>query len=262
MTNTLIQELREIRDSHSVIRGLVRKDLFGRYKNSAMGFAWHFIIPIVMMIVYYVVFQTIRTNAIPHFWVFLASGLFPFNFMMTNLNRGPGMIVSNSAMVKKMYFPRSILVISEVLSSFLIMLMGYGAILIAICLSGYPITYAILLLPVLLVPMIVMVLGYSLVLSAITVYVKDIQHLVNSLSMVFYFITPMYFSLGDVSGIFGTIILINPFTYFIESFHQIIYNGVIPGADLLIVCFLVPIAFLVAGVLVFHRLKRGFAERL
>lgn len=255
-------ELREMYESRNVLRALIRKDLFGRYKNSAIGFAWHFIIPIVMMVVYYVVFQTVRANAIPDFWVFLASGLFPFNFMMTNLNRGPGMIVTNGPMVKKMYFPRAILIISEVLSSFIIMLIGYSIILVAIALSGYPLTWAVLFLPVILVLMLVFVLGYSLILSAITVYMRDIQYLINSLSMVFYFLTPMYFSLSDVSGIFGTIILINPFTYYVESFHQMIYHGVLPDAMLVGMCALIPVLFLVAGIIVFRRLKRGFAERL
>ena len=227
-----------------------------------MGFAWHFVIPIIMMIVYYVVFNTIRPNSIPEYWVYLSSGLFPFTFMMENLNRGPGAITSNSGMVKKMYFPRIILILSEVISSFIVMIIGYTMVLIGILAIGHDIGVQIIVLPVILVLMTVFVTGYVLLLSSITVYFRDIQYLINSLSMVFYFITPMYFTMNDVSGLFVNIIAINPFAYYVQAYHQILYYNEFPDITTLSVCALLPLVSITVGLIVFHYLKRGFAERL
>jgi len=256
------QDLKDIYDSRNILRALIVKDLFGRYRNSALGFLWHFVLPLVMMVVYYIAFSTIRATPISDFWIYLSSGLFPFVFMTSNLTRGAGSITSNAGMVKKMYFPRSILVLSEVISSFIVMLMGYCVILVIIVVSGHQLGISIVLLPIIMIAMAVFVTGYVLVLSALNVYARDVQHLLNSVSMVFYFITPMYFMMSDLSGLFQKIVMLNPFTYYVEAYHQIVYSGVMPDTFILLMCLLMPPVSIVLGVIVFCKLRHGFAERL
>ncbi len=256
-------ELREIWDSRNILRSLVSKNLFGRYRNSALGFAWHFIMPLMMLAVYYVVFTSIRTSNIPDFWVYLAAGIFPFNFMVSNLAGGANAVTGNAGMVKKMYFPREILVLAHVLSSFIIMLLGYISVLAVVVLAGFPLDpVALLLLPVVLILSVLFVTGYVFLFSALNVYVRDVQYILSSLSMIFFFMTPMYFTVDTVSGILSKIIWFNPFTYFIEAYHSLIYSGTIPEIRILVMCVLLPIVSLTVGWLVFRRLRRGFAERL
>ena len=262
MTTTFMQDLREIYGCRSTLRALVVKNLFGRYKNSVIGFAWHFVLPIVMMCIYYVVFNTIRAQAVPNFWVYMSSGLFPFTFMIGNLNRGPAAITSNSGMVKKMYFPRSILVLSEVISSFIIMLIGYAIVFAGMLIIGYEMGVSLIMLPVILLQMVIFVTGYVLFLSAVTVYSRDLQYLINSLSMVFYFITPMYFMMSDVDGILAMIIALNPFAYYVQAVDQIMYFGVFPDSHILFMCATIPLVSITVGIIVFRKLKTGFAERL
>lgn len=89
--NGLRKDLREIYESRNILRSLVSKNLFGRYKNSVLGFGWHFVMPIIMLVVYYVVFTEVRASPISDFWVYIAAGIFPFNFMVSNLTGGgPG----------------------------------------------------------------------------------------------------------------------------------------------------------------------------
>lgn len=262
MSTTFIQDLKEIYDCRSIFRALVIKNLFGRYKNSAIGFAWHFVLPVIMMCVYYVVFNTIRARAVPDFWVYMSSGLFPFTFMIGNLNRGPAAITSNSGMVKKMYFPRSILVFSEVMSELVIMLIGYLMVFAGMFIIGYDMGISLVALPVVLLLMVVFVTGYVLFLSAVTVYLRDLQYLITSLSMVFFFITPLYFMMSDVSGILSDIIAINPFAYYVQACEQILYYGIFPEFDIMIICAIMPLVSIIVGIIVFRRLRRGFAERL
>ena len=262
MSTTIKQDLKELYDCRSIFRALVIKNLFGRYKNSAMGFAWHFIMPMVMMGVYYIVFNTIRAKAIPDFWVFMSCGLFPFNFMITNLKRGSATITSNSGMVKKMYFPRSILIFSEVASSFVVMLIGYSLVILATIVAGYEIGMSLIVLPIILILMTIFVTGYVLILSSINVYIRDLQYLINSFSMVFYFITPLYFSMDDVSGIVSNVIALNPFAYYVRACQQIVYYRVVPSVDIMVMCAILPLVSIIVGVIVFRKLRYGFAERL
>lgn len=256
-------ELKEIWDSRFILRSLISKNLFGRYKNSILGFAWHFAMPLMMLAVYYTVFTSIRTSDMPYFWVFLASGLFPFNFMISNLTGGASAVTGNAGMVKKMYFPREILVLAHVFSSFTIMVLGYTAILLVVTASGFPLNpKTLLLLPIILVLSGAFVTGYVFLFSALNVYLRDVQYILSSLSMLFFFMTPMYFTINSISGALNKIILFNPFTYFIEAYHNLVYSGTVPEFYILAMCILLPIVSLTIGWLVFRRLRCGFAERL
>ena len=261
--SSIKDNIRDIYESRNILRSLIAKDLFGNYRNSVLGFGWHFVMPLILMTIYYVIFTAIRSNSIPDFWIYIASALFPFNFMMTNLTSGAGTIVHSSGMIKKMYFPREIIVLAKIISSFIIMLMGYVLIISIIALSGHPLNPALLLLlPIVLLLMSLFVTGYSLLFSSITVYLRDVQYILSSISIAFFFGTPMYFTLDSITGLFSQLIWLNPFTYYVEAYHQIIYYGVIPEVKILVVCSLLPLFSIMIGYFVFSRLKRGFAERL
>jgi len=256
-------ELKEIYEYRTILKSLVWKDLFGRYKNSYLGFVWHFFTPVLMMLVYYIGFTEIRSGSMESFWIFLASGLFPFTFLLSNLTGGATYVTSSADMLKKMYFPREIVVLSRVVSSFVVMAIGYLIVMVAVLLSGHPVNWVcILLIPVFMVVSFMFALGCALIVSSLTVYVRDLQYLLGSISMGFFFLTPMYFVAADATGILKIIVWLNPFTYYIESFHQLVYWGIVPDMTMFIGCLVLGIVVLVAGWFIFGMLKRGFVERL
>lgn len=260
--NGLGKDLREIYESRNILRSLVSKNLFGRYRNSVMGFSWHFFQPILMMLIYYIAFTEIRNNPISDYWVYLSCALFPFSFMLSGLTSGSTTITGNSGMIKKMYFPREILVLSQVVTSFIIMVLGYIVVLSVAILIGHYVSWSMLLIPVFMLLMAVFVTGCVFLFSSVNVYVRDVQYLLGSISMVFMFMTPMYFMADQVSGILGTIIWLNPFTYFVEAFHSMVYFGTIPDVSICAMCLILPIISIVLGYAVFRKLKKGFVERL
>ena len=255
--------LHELYGSRTVLHSLIYNNLFGRYRNSALGFAWNFVIPLMMICVYYVVFTEIRRSEIPDFIVYVLSAMFPFTFMTQNLTAGAAAVTGNSGMVKKMYFPREILILAQIISSFIIMLIGYITSFILIIATGYSLDpVSLLFMPLILLLELIFTTGYTMLFSAANVYCRDVQYILNSISMVFFFLTPMYFSADQATGILSTIIWINPFTYYIEALHSAVYFGESPDAGVLLVCFLIAFTALAVGYAVFRRLKRGFAERL
>ncbi len=215
-----------------------------------------------MMAVYYVVFTTIRVNPIPDYWIYLSSALFPFNFLLSNLTAGTGAVTDNASMVKKIYFPREILVLFRVISSFIIMVLGYAVVTLLIIIVGNHTSLSLLLVPVVLLLMIVFAIGFVMLLSSVGVYVRDLRHFINSISMVFMFTTPMYFLASSTSGILETLIWCNPMTYYVEFLHCAVYSGVVPDLNIFLPCAIMPVVSLLVGYFVFRRLKSGFAERL
>ena len=256
------QELKEIYNSRNILKSLVINNLVGRYKNSLLGFAWNFVIPGITMFTYYIVFTQIRSNEIPYFWVYLSSSLFAFNFLVGNLTAGCSCIVGNAGMIKKMYFPRELIVFAQIISSAIIMIIGYVVVIAAIIIGGFNISLSLLLLPVALVLVLLFSTGLMLLLSSIAVYIRDTLYIIRSFSMYFFFLTPVYYMRENVSGVLSTITRYNPFTYFIELFQEMIYFGRIPGVESIMLCLIITVISLILGIMVFVKLKTGFAERL
>lgn len=262
--NNIIKDIKALVVSRNILFSMVRKELFGRYKNSALGFAWHFITPAITMAIYFTVFTSgIRSSPLDNYSVFLTSGLFGFTFMVTNIGGGAGCITANAGMVKKMSFPREILILSHVMSTFIVMIIGYLLVFAYIILTGFDLNIpsALCVVPILVLEFF-FVTGYVFLFSSINVYVRDVQYILSSINMVFFFGTPMYFVSNEVTGILSTLIWLNPLTYFVESLHKSIYYGTIPDFYLWISCSLLALLTFIIGYMVFRKLKRGFAERL
>ena len=217
----------------------------------------------IIMIMYYVIFTKIKTDNINDYWTYLASGIFQFNFMINNLIIGMNCIVNNANHVKKMYFPREILVLSQVLSTFIVTVLSYFIVIVVVFITA-GINNLLLILAILieLGSMSVFVIGYTLIFSAITVYVRDISHFIGSISMIFYFMILLYFTLDSVSNTLRNILMMNPFTYFVELFHTSAYYGSIHDSSLWIVCSVMTGISIVLGIVIFIKLKKGFVERL
>src|SRR5947199_158615 len=104
----LRQRLRDIWRYRELFAGLVRKELKVKYKESFLGFMWSMLNPATTLLVYYVVFQVILKNGIPYFAIYLACGVLVWNLFSTGLPGATGSVVANSAIVKKVAFPRAI----------------------------------------------------------------------------------------------------------------------------------------------------------
>ena len=260
---SILNSMKEVYDNRPLLYSMIVRDFKGRYKNSFFGFLWHFITPVVMIILFYIVFTNIRFNPIENYWVYLCVGMFPFSFFQGNIQGGSSCITSNSGMIKKMYFPREIIVFSQVISLFITLLITYTGMILILLIFGFSLSVtALLFLPVLMALSILFAFGFVLFLSAASVFIRDIQHVMSIVGRIIFWITPVFYLTSEVTGILEKIIWYNPFTYFIESYHDILYFGVVPDTiNMVIVCLLSVIAF-VGGLVIFNKLKGKFAEKL
>jgi ABC-type polysaccharide/polyol phosphate export permease len=242
---------------------LVRKSLFGKYKNSALGFLWNFITPAISILIFYIVFESFMGRDIPHFWVYLCIGMFPFAFMSNNLIGGASNITSNGGMIKKMYFPREILPLSQVAYTLIVFLIAYSIVAILMLITGFPLSSKGLpALPLIILTMFAFSFGTILLTSAISVYSRDFEYLITALARILFWVTPIFYTTDSLTGVLSTIVWLNPLTYYVEGLRDIIYTGIMPETELLIMCTIISAVMLAIGAYVFERLKDGFAERI
>ena len=167
----------------------VHKDIRGRYKGSFLGILWTFLNPLLQVFVYYLVFPYLfRASLIPNFLCFLITGIIPWNLFITVVNGGTTVFKANGGIIKKVYFPREILLVSQVLSGIVNFLISCIIILIFCICTGAGISYHLILLPVLIAIEGLLSLGIIFILGSINVYVQDMENIVQFiLNLLFYF---------------------------------------------------------------------------
>ncbi|MDY0236832.1 MAG: ABC transporter permease [Gudongella sp.] len=256
--------LRELFNYRFMFRELVARELKGRYRNTLIGYLWHLVNPISMVLIFMLVFSSVFGRTIDDYWIYLCSGMFPWHLFSSALNSGCHSIIGNAEMVKKMYFPRDVLVYSTIASSLINFTISYIIVITLVLLSGHGFDIlALIALPFVVALLTVFSTGWALALSAATVYVRDVAYGVGIVTMLWIWVTPILYMMDSSRGaMLEWVLRINPLTYFIECFHSILYDGVLPHAGDILVCSILAAASFIIGITVFKRLERGFSERL
>ena len=255
------QSFKDLYDYRIILMALIRRNTAGRYKNSYVGFIWHLLLPVMMIVVLTITFTYIRPRPVEDFWIYLSAGMFPVTFISGSL-KGKA-IVANSRYITKMKMPRELVVYSTVLTEFLTVVFSYMIIIIVILASGqYVNWWGLAMLPVELLLMLIFALGCSLLVSTITVFISDVGYFMSIAMRLVIWITPTFFFAEEAKGLLGLIVWYNPFTYFVEVFHDILYYGVFPHTSYLLISAILAISFFIFGSWVFFHYEKRFPEVL
>ncbi len=260
-----MKKLKELYEYREMIFSLVKRDLKGRYKGSALGFLWTFINPLLQLLVYTMVFSVIMRSGIEDYYMFLFVALVPWIFFSSSLNGGSSCICAQKDMVKKIYFPREVLPVSYVTSQFVNMLLTFLVIFGVIFVTGrvrmLSLT-ALLYLPVIMIVEYTLCLGVAMISSAVTVYLRDVEYILGIVAMAWQFLTPVMYSMDQVPKQLHIVFQVNPMSPVIVAYRDILYYGKAPELQTLLSAFVLGMALLGAGGLIFGRLQRHFVEEL
>ena len=259
----MLERIKELYAYREMIASLVKRDLKGRYKGSALGFLWPFLNPLLQLAVYTMVFSMIMRAGIEDYYLFLFVALIPWIFFSTSLAGGAGCILAQQDLVKKIYFPREVLPVSYVTSQFVNMLLSFLVIFAVLLAAGYSLLPgAVLCLPIIMAVEYVLAIGFTMIMSAVTVYIRDLEYILGILTMAWQFLTPVMYSLEQVPEEIRWVFQVNPMTHVITAYRDILYYGKMPRLETLLSAALTGTGMLFAGWYVFQRLQRRFAEEL
>ncbi len=255
--------LRELYEYRQMAASLVKRDLKSRYQGSVLGFLWMFLNPLLQLFVYTIVFSTILRMGIEDFYLFMFVAFVPWLFFSTCLSAGTMVIFSQQDMVKKIYFPREILPLSFTVSQFVNMLLSFFVIFAVLILSGTGVDLkALLYLPAVMLIEFVLSLGITCLVSALTVYFRDLEHIMGIAAMAWMYLTPVIYPVEMVPEEYAKLFYLNPMTPITTAYRDILYYKQAPQTGTLADALLMSVLVLAAGQLVFHRLSRRFVEEL
>lgn len=239
------QEMREIARYRELISNLVSRDLKVRYKRSALGFLWTMLSPLLMMIVTTVVFSNLFRGAIQNFAVYFMSAFLLWTFFAQSTLAGMGVMMANASMLRRVYIPKSVFVVSAVISGLVNFGLALLVLVVIMAVLGHPLTSHIVWLPVSVLAAVLFTLGMSLLMAALGVFFADVGPMYQVLLTAWMYLTPIMYPLEIVPPNYLILIHANPMYYIVEVFRAALYYGVRP--DPLYVLFSYVSAFVALG---------------
>lgn len=274
-----MSRLADFAGTRELTLNLTLRELRGRYKRSVLGWTWSLLNPLATVAIYTVVFSyfleieppTGDPSGLKSFALFLICGLVPWNFFSNGLNSSMGSLLANANLIKKVYFPRELLVASTVGSLVVTLAIELGVVGVILVIAGNMVIPWIPVLLVLMAIQTVFVLGIGLVLAASNVYYRDIQHLVAIGLQVLFYLTPIVYPMTlvpDDAVIWGheipvrALYELNPLVGFVEAYRDVLYDLRFPpiGDWLYLVAWAAAMGAL--GLWVFAKLDRRLAEEV
>jgi lipopolysaccharide transport system permease protein len=240
---------------------LTLRDIKSRYAQSFLGVAWAIIQPLSLVLIFTVIagFINIPSDDLPR-PIFYFAALLSWGFFQSSLNAAVPSIVTNSNLVRKIYFPREIFPMSAILAS--LFDLGITVVIFAGFLAYYKIqvTAYILLFPVLLAVQTILMLAISLLGAGLNVYFRDIRTALPLLLQLLMYASPVLYPLSAVPDRWKTLYSLNPMAGLIEGFRRVLLKGQPPDMPSLLISFIGSLALLFVCYKIFKRLERKFAD--
>lgn len=241
---------------------LVTKQLKLRYRGSMLGFLWTLLNPLLLMLVYTLVFSVYLRIDMDRYPAFLFTGLLPWIWFASSLQQGVTSILDGAGLVTRSQFPAEVLPIVTLTSNTVNFLLSLPLLFILLLAFRVELGAAVLALPILIGIEYLLALGVVLLLSALNVYFRDLQHIVLHLLTVLLFLTPVFYPLSLIPEPWRPWALLNPLTVLISAFHDVLYfNRLPPWPPVLALLLFAGVIFSVATTM-FTRYKHTFAEAL
>lgn len=261
-------------------RGLIKKlavtDLKVRYKNSVLGILWSLLQPLLTFIVLLIVFTGLMINkSIENYPLFLLLGIIGWGFFDKATSFSLGSIVGKPQLVKKIYFPREVLVISACLTALMMSLIEFivfGIFVIGFNMLHYFVAYGsayivptwlILAFPVILTIEFLLALGVSMAISSLNVIWRDIQWIWPVIMQAGFFLTPVMYSMDIFKGFsYAWVLQLNPMSAILDSLRYALINRQVPILNEMVYAAIIAIIAIAVGWLIFSKLEPRFGEEV
>ncbi|MDD2774370.1 MAG: ABC transporter permease [Gallionella sp.] len=268
---SLVALAKSIVRNRQLILQMIQREVVGRYKGSAMGMAWSFFNPVLMLVVYTFVFSEVfksrwgeigGDDSKTQFAVVLFVGMIVLNLFSEVINRAPGLILSNINYVKKVVFPIEILPVVATGAALFHNLISLGVLITAFVLFNGYVHWTIVFIPLVLLPLIIVTLGLAWILASLGVFLRDVGQAIGVITTVLMFLSPVFYPVTAVPERFRPFIMANPLTFIIEQAREVLIWGHLPNWFGLGIytCAATIVAW--AGYAWFQKTRKGFADVL
>lgn len=241
-----------------LLRELVVRDIKVRYRHSVLGLLWTVLNPLLMMTVITIVFSTLFKQNIPNFPIYYLSGSLIFSFNSEATTTALNAILSNASLVKKVYVPKYLFPLSNVLSSMVNLGFSLIAMFIVMLATRASFHITLLLIPIPIFYTFLFATGLGIMLSALTVYFRDIAHFYGVFILAWTYFTPIFYPVEILNAKAMRIMSLNPMYHLVTFMRQLVLYGQFPSMKENLLCFLIGFFMLLTGLWVFYKKQDNF----
>ena len=234
-----------------LLNELVSRDVKIKYRRSVLGVLWTLLNPLFMMIVLSVVFSNLFKFDIENFPLYLLSGQVIFNFFSDATNNSMGAIIMNGSLIKKVYVPKYLFVLSRVISSF-------TALILVMLAMRVELHWTSLMAFIPLALLVAFSLGVGLILAAIVVQFRDIMHLYSVFITALMYMTPVIYPMSILPHWMKIVVYMNPITNYLVMFRNVMLNNRILSLWELALGVVEAVIALIIGLVVFYKKQDSF----
>lgn len=251
----------EFRYRH-VLQSLVIRDLKAKYHGSFLGILWYFLAPLATMLVFVVVFSHFLRFGIPHYPLFLIVGWLSWVCFNDSLTQSATVFVSQSNLLKKVFFPRELMPISIVLTNLFQFCINLLLLIPVILYEGVGFQTTLFLLPLIGLVQTLMICGLALIVSALHTHYRDVAHILGVLLSMGFYATPIFYSVDLVPEQFHWIFRFNPMAELIGQYREAVFGAWNPLDVTLPGLLLFSIVVFLLGQAVFIRLDHELIKKV
>lgn len=256
------ERLQLLVDFKDLLSSLTKKEIRVRYKRSILGIFWALGEPLFQMALFTVIFSIVLKIKIEQYPIFVLTGLVVWNFIVSSLRSTVNAVTGNSNLVKKVFFPREVLVISAVTSRLVHFFISLVILFFFFIIFRIRFSLNMLYLPLVTVALMAFVLGLGLIVSSLNVFYTDTSFLLDFFVFLWFYASPIFYSSDMVPASFEKLYMLNPATSFLETYRNILMYGKSPGYFEMTVIVTSALSSIVIGYWLFLKLERRFAEVL
>lgn len=239
---------------------LIKKEIKIRYKNSYLGYLWSVMNPLFMALIFYFVFQTVMRIDVPHYNLFLVSGLFVWQWLTNSFSLGTMLFVGNAGLIKKVRFERHYLAIAMIFSE------GFNFVFSIPVIIGFMLYYGmtpsvmwLVGFPLLFIITAFFIYGWGLLLGSINLFFRDLERIVGIFMMLMFYATPVMYPENKIPKGYEFLLEWNPFSSFVIMWRELFMHGVL-DFEYILRASMFSALFFIIGILVYNKLKYKFAE--
>jgi ABC-type polysaccharide/polyol phosphate export permease len=258
----LREEIRDLFRHSSLLYELVHRDLTVRYKRSVLGFLWTMLHPLLLMLIFLVVFSSLFRYRTPHYETYFLSAYVAWNFFAQTVVNAMAGVAWNGPLMKRVRVPPSMFTLASTVSGLVNLALSLVMLFAIMAITGAPLRPALAFLPVSLVLVGLFTFGASLALTAITIFFGDVREMVQAGLPALMYLTPIIYPISVVPDRFRWLIKLNPLVYITEVVRDPIYYGIVPSPTTLLVATVVSLGSLAIGWMIFRHLAPRFHAHL
>lgn len=259
----MVEELKETFRFRYVVYNFVYSSLKQRYRRSVLGFMWSVLAPLMQNLIIGVVFYYLMKFNMPNYIVYLFAGTLIYNIMSNVIIQSPTIMINNEGFIKKIYVPKLVFVLNlvslEVVNFILILL---SLLILGVAFGKLSFSLSYLFLPVSILVTIFFLIGTAIIISVLSVYFRDMIHIVPVVMQAMFFLTPVLYPISNLPLKIQKLIKLNPLYYFVDIFRTPVLDNHLPSFLHVMICITITVLMFFSGILLLEKYNNKIVFKL